>query len=67
MKICTKCNHEKENSEFHACKQNKDGLYNHCKTCKHEYDKIYRKSDKIQTVQRSKKYRDSKKPRIIIK
>lgn len=61
MKICTKCNTEKENSEFHVCKKNKDGLYKHCKSCKKEYDSIYRKSDKVQIHQKSLKVRDRKR------
>ena len=61
MKICTKCKTQKEESEFHKCSMNKDGLYNNCKSCKKEYDINYRKSDKIQNLQKSDKYRDRKK------
>lgn len=61
MKICTKCKIEKENTEFHKCSVNKDGLYKWCKLCKIEYDKEYRKSDKIQNLYKSEKYREKKK------
>ena len=59
MKICTKCN--KEKTEFHLFKKNKDGLSNMCKDCKKEYDVKYRKSDKVQNAQKSKYYRDRKR------
>lgn len=61
MKTCTKCNIDKEFTEFHKCKVNKDGLYNYCKNCKKEYDIEYRKSDKVQNAQKSNTYRDRKR------
>lgn len=61
MKKCTKCNQEKNNIDFHKCSVNKDGLYKWCKTCKIEYDRNYRKSDKVQTYYKSKEYREKKK------
>lgn len=36
MKICTKCNIEKQESEFHKCNRSKDGLQYKCKTCHKE-------------------------------
>ena len=61
MKICTKCYINKELDDFHNMKVNKDGKSHWCKTCKKEYDKIYRQSDKIQSLYKSKYYRDTKK------
>lgn len=61
MKICKKCGLNKDNSEFHKCSRNKDGLFNNCKSCKKEYDSLYRKSDKIQKLYKSKVYRNYKK------
>lgn len=60
MKKCNNCKTEKPESEFHACKLNKDGLYANCKECKKLYDKKYRQSDKVQNAQKSQKYRDRK-------
>lgn len=60
MKICNKCKLAKEKTEFHKHKRTSDGLYGVCKSCKKEYDLIYRKGDKVQTAQKSKKYRDRK-------
>lgn len=57
MKECTKCFIEKSNENFHKFKNNKDGLSNWCKSCKKEYDKIYRKSDKIQNYYKSEEYK----------
>jgi hypothetical protein len=37
MKICTKCEKQKELSEFHKDRTTKDGLYPNCKECKKEY------------------------------
>ena len=33
MKSCKKCKATKDNSEFYACKRNKDGLFGSCKEC----------------------------------
>lgn len=61
MKTCNKCKQTKETVDFHTLKSSKDGLYTQCKSCKKEYDKRYRKSDKIQSLYKSKAYRDRKK------
>lgn len=59
-KICAKCNLSKQISEFHVLKTSKDGFYKWCKSCKKEYDKIYRKSEKIQSLYKSKEYKQKK-------
>ena len=41
MKICAKCNLEKNDSQFHYFKGSKDNLYSQCKDCKKLYDKLY--------------------------
>lgn len=60
MKICAKCQIEKQKTDFHKSKITKDRLHCHCKICKKEYDKLYRQGDKVQKAQKSKKYRDRK-------
>lgn len=44
MKICTKCNVEKELSEFYKDKSKKDGLSSSCKECKTAQNKAYMKA-----------------------
>lgn len=56
MKKCSKCSLEKDISEFQKAKVFKDGLFRWCKSCKKEYDQIYRKSDKVQNLYKSKDY-----------
>ena len=41
MKKCSKCNIEKELSEFYRRKDSKDGYRNECKICKNEISKKY--------------------------
>jgi len=60
-KLCRKCNQQKQLTEFHKCKIHKDGLYNHCKSCKKEYDLLYRQGEKVQKAQKSKEYRNRKR------
>ena len=60
MKFCTKCSKEVKLSNFHKDKTSKDGLYRWCKDCKRDYDKNYRKSEKIQSYYNSEEYKDSK-------
>lgn len=43
MKICTRCNTQKELSEFPVCSKNKDGHTGMCKPCKRNYDNNYYK------------------------
>lgn len=60
MKICKKCNTEKNESEFHYQNKKNNSLNAYCKICKKEYDDLYRKTDKVQNAQKSKRYRDRK-------
>lgn len=60
-KLCSYCKETKELEDFHLNIRNKDGYSNACKNCKKEYDKTYRKSDKIQDFYKSESYRDRKR------
>lgn len=60
MKKCSKCSKIKEDVDFHKILKAKDGLAGYCKECKKEYDKEYRKSHKVQSLYKSKAYRDRK-------
>lgn len=42
MKICKKCNKQKNAIYFHKDQRTSDGLYRWCKACKKEYDAKYR-------------------------
>lgn len=33
MKVCKKCNENKNESDFYSCKKNSDGLFGSCKEC----------------------------------
>ncbi len=59
-KKCIKCLKLKEKSEFHIQNKKENIITNYCKSCKKEYDKEYRKSGKIQSLYKSKEYRDRK-------
>lgn len=61
MKKCSKCGFTQELSKYHKDKGPKDGLSAYCKECKKLYDLLYRKTDKIQDLYKSKGYRDSKR------
>jgi hypothetical protein len=37
LKVCTRCNQEKDFSEFHKCKSSKDGHKPACKKCRNEW------------------------------
>lgn len=41
MKICNRCNTNKDNTDFSKKGRNKDGLSNWCKCCSKEYLKLY--------------------------
>ncbi len=40
MKTCTKCNKEKEFSEFHTDNRSKDLLTSHCKLCRKKHHQL---------------------------
>lgn len=45
MKVCKKCNLEKDFSEFSKSKNGKDGVNSRCKNCRNTYLSEYRKSE----------------------
>lgn len=56
-KICSKCNIEKDITEFHVCKHNKDGYRGWCKLCCRQYMEDHRE----QKQAREKKYSKTRK------
>ena len=60
-KKCSKCGEEKELSEFHKAKQNKDGYRGSCKDCVKEYKKEYRKNNKEYNKEYCKEYYENNK------
>jgi hypothetical protein len=73
-KICSKCNEEKELSEFHKKKNMKDGHRNECKECVKGIQKKYKEDPKfikkeksmIKIDMKTKKMRYSKEKKNII-
>lgn len=63
-KICTKCKIEKELTDFHKDKKNKDGFSNRCKECAREYSKRYRKENKERLINNKKIYRKVNKDNL---
>lgn len=43
MKICRRCNNEKEDACFQRQPKNNDGLFSYCKECQKELQEIYRR------------------------
>ncbi len=58
MKKCTKCQVEKENSEFHVCNTHKDKLSSWCKPCAISNARKFYQKDKQPTLLHAKKARD---------
>ena len=63
-KTCTKCNIEKELSEFHKKKTGKYGVNSICKKCKKIYSKQYAKENKEGITNTKKKYYNTNKEEI---
>jgi hypothetical protein len=42
MKICIKCNKEKDNDQFYTDPNTRDGLYSYCKSCSNKKTKKWR-------------------------
>jgi hypothetical protein len=61
MKKCTKCNVEKEFTEFGKGKAYKDGLRSHCKSCRKEVNKKWREQNKEYNKEWYKKNKESRK------
>jgi hypothetical protein len=57
-KICTKCKVERDITEFHKNKNNKDGLTSNCKICAINRSKEYREKNLEKVNERYKVYRE---------
>lgn len=65
MKICSTCKTSKPYTEFHRRKKEIDGYNPQCKSCKRNYEKAYRNSNKDKITQiRKKCYENNKENRI---
>lgn len=62
-KICTKCGHTKNMSEFYKDQRHLDGLQSHCKKCFSHKRKVYQNTEKGKKAHRKGdiKYRRTKK------
>lgn len=69
MKICTKCNLEKPNTEFHKNIKSKDGAQSHCKDCVRLYKsrnskkisektREYYKANRQKAIERTRLWRE---------
>ena len=56
MKTCTKCEIEKDESEFNKDKSRKDGLASQCRECKKKYQNKYYQQNKEETKIKRGKY-----------
>lgn len=61
MKTCTKCNEEKELTEFHKASSNRDGLRYWCKPCVAEYKKRHYAENKEAKAEYDRRYRAENK------
>ncbi len=64
MKICSKCNQQKQPTEFGKRSKNKDGLNNNCKKCTNSYETQYRKDNKEKVQELNKKYYNNNKEKF---
>lgn len=76
-KKCTKCNVEQDLHNYGKSKPNKDGLHNHCKSCRKEYriankkhiadkQQAYYQANKNSLLESSKKYRECHREEIYL-
>jgi hypothetical protein len=56
MKNCTKCNLQKEGSEFNICKRNKDGLQYRCRSCNSSESAKWHKENPVLARENRKKF-----------
>ena len=61
MKICSKCEIEKELMEFHKQKISKDGHRSICKECRKEEGKKYYEENQDIIIEKTKEYRKENK------
>ena len=60
-KVCTKCNIEKELSDFHKNNERKSGYVSRCKDCRNALIKIYRDKNKEKMKSNNESYRIRRK------
>ena len=65
MKVCTKCDEEKELIDFHKHKMSKDGYRTICKECRKPADRLYYTENSPHIKQRVKKFREKNKNYLI--
>ena len=65
MKKCSKCNIEKELTEFYKRKDSKDGYRADCKKCKNEISKIYSENNYDKIIEIKRKYYLNNKSDVI--
>ena len=63
MKVCTKCNEEKEYSQYSKHPQTRDKLVPTCKTCTNVYKKEYRAKNKEMLSEKRKQFYEDNKER----
>lgn len=56
LKKCVTCKEDKDLSEFHKNKNEKDGLYTQCKYCVQKRDKKYRQKNRESILKQKKEY-----------
>jgi hypothetical protein len=62
MKTCSKCNEDKDISEFHKNKSSKDGLKSSCKICRNKDNIIRSKSESA--IIKNKEYREVNREKL---
>lgn len=61
VKVCCKCNKEKDTEEFGVARAKKDGLQSYCKFCNKEAVKKYVKTNPLLYKEKRKKWDKNKK------
>ena len=56
MKFCSKCNTKKNETDFHKCKNSKDGLTYYCKECNSKSARDWAKNNPEKNRAKTKKY-----------
>lgn len=63
MKICKRCNQEKDYNFFYKNKSRKDGYAYYCKSCRSKIDKEYKENnrEKVNAIKLRHYYRNKQK------
>ena len=65
MKVCTKCNIEKELDQFHKNKAMKDKLTIHCKVCIGKNGKLHYQANKEKRIIKTTQWNKSNKQKLV--